>query len=269
MTERIRLVVFDWAGTTVDFGCFAPLLPFIDVLDRNGVRISEADARGPMGLDKKDHLRALLTLPDVLAQWRVSHGGASPDDGDIDRMFSEMVPLAVESVRARSRLIEGVREMVAGLRERGIAIGSTTGYFREAADACYAAAAAEGFAPDASFCASDVPQARPAPWMMFRVMEALGVYPAHCVLKIGDTLPDIGEGRAAGCWSAGVTASGSEMGLSEAELLALPAGDRARRIEAISARLLDAGAHAVIETVRDTPRLIDDIESRLRAGERP
>ncbi len=62
---RIRLVIFDWAGTTIDHGSLAPLAPFLRAFAEKGVEISPDEARGPMGLHKKDHIRALLQLPAV------------------------------------------------------------------------------------------------------------------------------------------------------------------------------------------------------------
>ncbi len=261
-------MVFDWAGTTVDHGCFAPVAPFVEVLRRHGVTVTDTEARGPMGLGKRDHLKLLLAATGAAEQWRDTHKRAVTEE-DIDAMFAELAPLAIESVRAHTGLIDGVVEMAAELRRRGIAIGGTTGYFAEAARVCFERAAADGYAPDATFCVSDVPQGRPAPWMIHRNMEALGVFPSNSVLKVGDTAPDIEEGRNAGCWSAGVTASSSDVGLTAEALADLAPDERARRLTAVSKKLTGAGAHAVIETVRDVPALIDAIDRRLAAGERP
>ena len=192
--EPIRLVIFDWAGTTVDHGCFGPVAPFVEALRRHGVTITVERARGPMGLDKKDHLRALLQFPEAATQWRAA-SGADVTEADVERIYREhVIPIAIESVPAASALIPGVLECVADLRSRGITIGTTTGYFTEAARLCYETGAKQGYVPDFNVCASEVAAARPAPWMMYRVMEALGVYPSSAVLKVGDTVPDIGEG---------------------------------------------------------------------------
>ncbi len=268
MAERIRLVVFDWAGTTVDHGCFAPVAPFVEALRRAGVAISDADARGPMGLDKKDHLRALLAAPDAERQWLDAHPNPVTKS-DIERIYLDMIPLAVESVAKHSGLIAGITNVAEELRARGIKVGASTGYFKEAALACYAAAEKQGYKPDFAVCASDVPQARPAPWMMYRNMEALGVYPAEAVLKVGDTVPDIGEGLSAGCWSAGVVTTGNEMGLSAADLTAMPPAERSRRLDVIRDKLLDAGAHDVVDSIRDVPRLVEEVDARISSGERP
>ena len=265
---KIRLVVFDLAGTIVDHGCFAPVRPFVDAFAQHGVTLSVAEARGPMGLAKKDHIRALFALPAPARQWHDLHGRAAAE-ADVDRVYDDFIPLQIESIAASSGLITGTLECATELRRRDVRIAVTTGYFTEAADRCYAEAARQGFHSDVSVCTSDVPAGRPAPWMMFRCMEATGVYPAAAVLKVGDTVPDIGEGLAAGAWTAGVAATGNDVGLTEDELAALPADERERRIEVARDMLRNAGAHDICDSVRDVPSIIDRIDARLARGEVP
>ena len=264
----IRLVVFDWAGTTVDHGCFAPVAPFVDAFAAHGVSIAPAEARGPMGLEKRDHIRSLLQDEAIGARWRQAHG-APPSEDAVSRIFETFVPMQLESVDRNSRLIDGLLDVVAELRARGIAIATTTGYFAEAAERCYAAADAQGYAPDLNVNPSHVREGRPAPWMMFQAMERLDIYPPAFALKVGDTQFDIEEGLNAGAWSAGVSATGSEIARTAEELDALPADERAALIDMAAAKLRAAGAHDVIESVRDVPALIDRIDARLRDGESP
>lgn len=265
---RVRLVVFDWAGTTVDHGCFAPVAPFVEALARHGVRLSAEQARGPMGLEKKDHLRALLALPEAQRQWVDAHGRACTD-ADVDQIFVDFVPLQLASVTDASVLIDGVLETVAALRAQDIKISTSTGYFAEAAERCYAAAAAQGYRPDRNVHPGNVSAGRPAPWMIFRGMEAVGVYPPADVVKVGDTVPDVLEGLSAGAWSIGVAASGSEVGLSADELALLPSDERSRRVASAAAHLYEAGAHFVIDTVRDLPPLVAAIHDLRGRDELP
>jgi phosphonoacetaldehyde hydrolase len=158
---------------------------------------------------------------------------------------------------------------LAGLRGRGLKIGSTTGYSREVMDALVPEAARLGFNPASIVCASDAPAGRPEPWMALLSAQQLRVFPMAAVLKVGDTLPDIAEGLNAGMWAAGVSLTGNELGLDEAAFkLLLPAELEARRFE-ITARMLQAGAHAVIDGLWDLPRVVDEINLRLANGERP
>lgn len=265
----LRLVIFDWAGTTVDHGCFAPVAPFQELFTSRGVELSVAEAREPMGLGKRDHILAILSMPEVAARWKQACGQL-PTDAELDQMFmTEFAPRQLACIPDCSELIPGVLECAAWLRKRGIKIGATTGYFREASDLVVAAANRQGFQPDAYCSAGDVSAGRPAPWMIYRNMEALGVFPASAVIKVGDTVPDIREGLNAGTWSVGVAATGSDTGLTAAQLSSLAPADRNARVGAARYKLLAAGAHFVIDSVADLPDLIPKIEARLAAGERP
>jgi phosphonoacetaldehyde hydrolase len=257
-------VIFDWAGTTIDHGSRAPLKPFIGALASRDVVITPEEARGPMGLHKKDHLRALLQLPAVTHRWRERHG-RNATENDLDDLYHHFMHLQLEVIDEFVRLVPGLLDLVAVLRRQGIAIGATTGYFRAAAERVYRAAAAQGYRPDSRVCAEDVPAGRPAPWMIFRTMEALGIYPPAAVVKVGDTVPDIGEGLAAGAWSVGVLRSSSEVGCTEEEWEALPRAEQVQRVASCRDKLLAAGAHAVVETLAELPAVLNDIDARLGA----
>jgi len=97
----------------------------------------------------------------------------------------------------------------------------------------------------------------------------LGVYPFEACVKIGDTVPDIAEGLNAGMWSVGVVMSGNEIGMSESELAAADADVVAAKRDRAYAKLAQAGAHYVVDSIADLPPILDAIESRLAAGERP
>ena len=162
-----------------------------------------------MGLSKIDHLRALLHMPDVARRWRQRHGNDAGEQ-DVAGLYRHFRQLQLEVIDDFSRLVPGVLDVVGVLRQRGIAIGATTGYFREAAQRVYRAAAEQGYRPDHCVCAEEVAAGRPAPWMVFRIMEGLGLFPPATVVKVGDTTADIVEGLSAGAWSVGVLRSSSD-----------------------------------------------------------
>ena len=257
--RTIELVVLDWAGTTVDFGCFAPVDSFARALRRHGLSPTSAQVRGPMGLAKKDHLRALLATPELAGQWRAEHGRAW-DESDVERIYrDDYIPLQMEAIGRNDRLIPGLLGVVEALRARGIRLATTTGYFREAADRVFESASRQGYIRDLDVLPDEVSAGRPAPWMIFRAMESLGVYPPSSVVKVGDTPADIAEGRNAGAWSVGVIASSSEVGLSREEWAALPGADRRGIVAAVRSKFEHAGASAVIETLDELPGLIADL----------
>lgn len=70
MKNNIEAVIFDWAGTVVDFGSFAPTQIFVQAFkEAYDFDISLAEARGPMGMGKIDHIRALLNEPTISQRW--------------------------------------------------------------------------------------------------------------------------------------------------------------------------------------------------------
>ncbi len=265
---EIKLVVFDWAGTTIDFGCMAPAGAFVATFATRGVAVTLAEARGPMGLHKKDHLRAMLRSESVSAKWRAATG-RDWTEADVDDLYRDVTPRQVEAAEQHSELIPGVSVLVSELRAAGLKIAATTGYFGAASDVVLTAAKRQGYEPDFHICADDVPAGRPAPWMIFRCMEALKVYPPAAVVKVGDTVIDIEDGRNAGCWSVGVVDSSNEMGLTAAELAALPPRELEARRERVQQRYFATDAHSFLNHLGELPELIAALNKRLAKGKRP
>jgi phosphonoacetaldehyde hydrolase len=264
----IRLVVFDMAGTIIDYGSIAPVAALIAAFRDLGLELSVEDARGPMGLHKRDHIAQILRVPAVAARWKTIFG-REPADTDAQTIYEQFLPVQATEAQARTELIPGALACLSALREKRVAVGTTTGYPRSIGEPITDAVRRQGWAADHSLFPDDVQSGRPAPWMIFRLMELTGVYPAAAVVKIGDTVPDIEEGRNAGVWTVGVTESSNEIGLTLEEWQALPQPERVRRAAAAGETLLRAGAHAVIGSVVELPRLIETFEARLGKGERP
>ena len=268
MTQKIKAIILDWAGTVVDHGSRAPMGAFVKAFAHFGVTISIADARGPMGMAKRDHIRMVGTSPAVAAAWRAKHG-RDFDDAAIDAIFDVFEPMNIAAGEAHSALIPGAHEALDWCKARGIRIGSTTGYTRPIMERLMPLAAAQGFVPEVTICAGDLAAGRPAPLQIWSALAQMGIWPASSVIKLDDTAPGIGEARAAGCWAVGVALTGNNPGLSAEELAGLAPAERDALRRAASETLLRAGAHLVIETIAELPTLIDHIETRLATGEKP
>lgn len=259
-STKIKLVIFDWAGTTIDHGCFAPISAFIKAFQACGVELTSAQARGPMGLHKKDHIRSLFQLEEIATQWQSAHERPWAEN-DVEQIYETFMPLQIEEAKNYTDLISGVSETISELRERGIKIGATTGYPRIVLEPIMKIAAAQGYDPDFTMCADEVPAGRPAPWMIYRNMEALNIFPPASVVKVGDTVPDIAAGLNAGTWTIGLTQTGSEVGLTVSEFDALNPDQRQKLLQAAETKLNNAGAHYVVPTMNRVPEIIDQIES--------
>ena len=268
MTQKIKAVILDWAGTVVDHGSSAPMGAFVKAFAHFGVAISIADARGPMGMAKRDHIRMVGTAPAVAAAWRANHG-RDFDDAAIDAIFEVFEPMNVAAVEAHSALIPGAHDALQWCKARGIRVGSTTGYTRPIMERLMPLAAAQGFVPEVTICAGDLAAGRPAPLQIWSALAQMGIWPASSVIKLDDTAPGIGEARAAGCWAAGAALTGNNPGLPAEELARLPPDQRSALRRAASEPLLRAGAHLVIDSIAELPWLVEHIEARLEAGEKP
>ena len=265
---QLKAVIFDWAGTVIDHGSLAPMGAFVEAFAEFGIALSTAEARGPMGMAKRPHVAALMRLPRVAAEWNKAHGRA-PTEADIDAVYGVFVPKNVAVAAKYADLIPGTAELVATLRERGLKIGSTTGYTREIMAEVLPVAARQGFSPDAMACTGDAADGRPTPLLYYRNLLDLGIWPATATVKVDDTEVGIAEGLNAGGWTVGVAMTGNLVGLSRQELVALPAEERYRLRQSATGKMLAAGAHFVIDCVADLLPVVDAIEGRMLRGERP
>lgn len=271
-TERsgtaLKAVIFDWAGTVVDFGSLAPVRAVMEVFRTADVPITADEARGPMGKSKRDHLCALLQLPRIAVQWQAAHGTPWTED-DVDRLYASFLPRQKQLLEAHSGLIPGCQPAIAELRAQGLRIGSTTGYTRELMDILAPLAARQGFEPEAIVTASDVAVGRPAPWMCFECARRMDVFPPASIVVVDDTTVGVEAGRNAGMWSVGVVQSGNLMGLGFDEFAQITPQEKAARSAEVRSRLQSAGAHYLVDTVADLLPVISQIADQLSCDRRP
>lgn len=268
--KRIHAVILDWAGTTVDFGSFAPTQIFVEAFRRAfDVEITLEEARVPMGLGKWQHIEALGKLPAVDARWQAKFGRAMTA-ADIDAIYATFMPLQIAKVVDFSAPIAGVIDTIAALRADGIKIGSCSGYPRAVMEKLVPAAASHGYSPDCWVATDDLAAGgRPGPWMALQNVIALGIDSvSHCV-KVDDAAPGIEEGINAGMWSVGLAVSGNEFGATWEAYQVMSVDEIAARRERAAAKLYAAGAHYVVDSLAELPGVIADINTRLAKGERP
>lgn len=253
---KLKLVVLDWAGTTVDYGCFAPVAAFDKAFRAFGVQPTMDEIRAPMGMLKRDHIRTMLQMESVAAQWRAQTRKAAEED-DVEAIYRVFEEKLMESLSDYAAPKPGVVDTVAQLREMGLKIGSTTGYTDSMMAVVVPESARQGYAPD-YWCSPDSVSGygRPYPYMVFRNMQQLGIADVREVVKIGDTVSDIREGKNAGVLSLGVIEGSSVLGLTQAEWEALPPAERAQAGANARQTFLDAGADDVLQNIADLPAWI-------------
>lgn len=252
----IEAVILDWAGTTVDYGCFAPVQAFMEAFAHHGVPVTMEETRKPMGMLKRDHIRTMLHMERIAAEWERVHSHV-PTEEDVDAVYAQFEPKLFSILDRFAAPKPFAVETVARLRAMGVKIGSTTGYTDAMMEIVTREAARQGYAPDCWFSPDGVGgKGRPYPYMIFANLETLGVSSVRNVLKVGDTISDIKEGVNAGVWTAGVVEGSSELGLSQAEFEALSPEERERACRKVEERFREAGAQFVLRDLSQLPNLI-------------
>ena len=252
MANTIEAVIFDWAGTTVDYGCFAPVNGFIEGFKSIGIDIASEMARKPMGLPKIDHTRAIAAmLPKPISEKRILKAY---------EIFEETLFADIER---HCDIKDYVLETVAALREKGIKIGSTTGYTSAMMERVLPKAAEQGYSPDFCIAPDQTVKGRPYPYMIWNNLIHFGISDPRAVVKVGDTAADIAEGKNADCWTVGVIMGSSELGLSREEVAAVSEEKLQYLKAAVRATYYKAGADYIIDDMNELLDVIADINRRL------
>lgn len=264
----LQAVILDLSGTSLDHGCFGNIAAFRAAFEACGLSPTEAEIRRPMGVSKREHAAAILAMDRIAAQWQALHGSA-PDDKATATVFAKLLELMPDILANYTDPVPGCVPALNELRAMGIRIGVCTAYSRSMMERLLPEAAAKGFVPDCVVASDEVARGRPWPWMCWRNCEKLDVFPPEAAVKVGDTVADIQEGVNAGHWTVGVTRSSSAIGISPEAAAAMPQPELARLEAELAERLRQAGADYVIPTIAGLPQICEQINERLKKGEKP
>jgi phosphonoacetaldehyde hydrolase len=250
----VKAVILDWSGTTADAYVIAPATVFVEVFRNQGVEITMLEARGPMGLRKDLHIKALTETA-----------------VDVSNMFEEFVPAQLACLPQYTDLLPGVAEVTQQMQRDGIKLGVSTGFVRSMVDVLLREARKQGFCPDATVAGDEVENgARPKPHMVYRNLDLMDITTIASVVKVDDTISGVGEGLNAGCWAVGVARYSNYMNINSLEEAnSLSETEIERLTEETREQLRKAGSHYVIDSIAELPAVIDDINARLGRGERP
>ncbi|WP_102273455.1 phosphonoacetaldehyde hydrolase [Cytobacillus massiliigabonensis] len=267
--HKVEGIILDWAGTAIDFGCFAPVNVFIDIFKKKGIDVTMEEARAPMGMLKIDHIREMLMMPRVSGLWEAEFGRTFQEQ-DVEDLYAEFEPALMSSLKEYTDPIPGVAETVQKLKEMGLKVGSTTGYTQSMMDVVAPHAASKGYSPDFYITPDGTNYlGRPYPYMIYRNMEALKLSAAWKVIKVGDTVSDIKEGVNAGVWSVGVIIGSSELGLSLDEFNALSKKDQEAAIARTEQTFIQNGADFTLKSMSELPQLVERINHLIAEGKSP
>jgi len=262
----VKLCVFDWAGTVVDSGVFAPVLTFQKLFEDEGVPITSDEVRAPMGVHKRIHIQRICDTPAVTQRW-LEKKGQAPTSDDAERIYSKSLSATLDVLPHNSHLIRGAVETINLLRSKhSIKIGSSTGYTSEIMAALRPQAAKGGYAPDCYVTSDQVPNARPSPAMIYKNMIELDVWAPQSVVKVDDTTGGIKAGLYGGMWTVGIAKTGNYVGMTEPAMDSCDPDELEAKVAKARRILRDSGAHYVIDTINDLPGVVEKINERLAMG---
>ncbi|MGN0136444.1 phosphonoacetaldehyde hydrolase [Anaerotignum sp.] len=249
-------IIFDWAGTTVDYGSFAPVKAFVEAFEAFGITPTLEEVRKPMGMLKIDHVRTMLSMERISKLWEEIHGRAWTE-ADVQQVYELSEKKIIEIVHQFAEPKPYVKETIAELRAMGMKIGSTTGYTDEMMEIVVPAAKAAGYEADCWFSPDSVGKCgRPYPYMIFKNMQELKLQDIRRVMKVGDTVADIKEGKNAGMVSVGIVEGSSVAGLTQAEYEALTAEEKETLYQKVANIYYEAGADYVVRDIRGIVKLV-------------
>ncbi len=202
--KKIGLVVFDMAGTTIeDRG--EVLRAFTGAMEKNRIPIDEDFIRERRGASKREVFRQCI---------ETHFGKADPENPHrVEQAYDDFRGILEGLFAAKGiRPIEGAEDVFRWLRKEGMKIALTTGFYRRVTDIILCTVGWNAGMVDASLCSDDVARGRPAPYMIFRAMEATGVVSVQKVVNVGDTALDLLSAANAGVRGNVGVLSGSQKG---------------------------------------------------------
>lgn len=186
--STVKLVVFDVAGTIIeDHG--EVIDAFSAALTANGVPVSAAELKEFKGASKREVITQLVHL----------HWGSDPGNEErVDRTYAAFrSELEGRYANGGIKPIAGAANTFAWLKAHNVLCATTTGFYRSVTDQILDAIGWRSHFV-ANVSSDEVRMGRPAPYMIFRAMEAAGIDDVREVLNVGDTPLDIQAGHRAG-----------------------------------------------------------------------
>jgi len=182
MNNGFKLIIFDLDGTLVDS---SP-----DVIECFNYALNEEGL--PPAAEQKIKATIGYPLKESLAEF-----------GDPERLYSHFVRKAQLIMGNRTTLINGVKETLAELKDKGFFMAIATTKIRQNATRVIRKLEIADFIDELS-CADDVKNIKPSPDPLLRLLDIFKLKP-ESALMVGDTINDIIAARRAGIKSAAIT----------------------------------------------------------------
>jgi phosphonoacetaldehyde hydrolase len=245
----IKLINFDTGGVRGDDKCLQPVKAFIAGIESLGIAKEKVMdvIYGFMGMGKKPHLKIIVNSQQGGDTFHAKHGRA-PQDTDVDAAYKVFVDTQRGLMEEGYPIIDGCVQVEKELKTMGILIGNTTGFPSELRDLANKRLAQQGSHPDVSVASDEVSSGRPGPWLIYKLLEKAykltgSIIKPSQVLTVDDTAAGIKAGVNAGTWCVGVAGT---------SIL----HNQTKSIDETTKILLQSGAHFVVNSIIDVPKIV-------------
>ncbi|MFB5678226.1 HAD hydrolase-like protein [Paenibacillus terreus] len=258
----IQAVIFNLESALLDPGGRRLSQGIKDLFRWMGVDVSQQNIKRGLGLTIREHIAGTLRLSEVRASW-MDRFGTEPGRADVDHIYAELVPV-LRSLLQSSTPCSGLDKALQEIRDRRIQSGATSAFTSDLLGSV-PRRSLEDNVLDCTVTPSEVSSGRPFPWMVYENAHRMQVYPLSDMVKVGDTLADMQEGRNAGVWTIGVLDGFMD------RMEGIGPGEAAYEVQRKEAAYLlkRAGAHLVMDSLADLPRMLREIEMLQHTGGRP
>ncbi|OBA05372.1 phosphonoacetaldehyde hydrolase [Paenibacillus polymyxa] len=263
----IQAVIFNLESTLLDPGGRGLIQGMRDIFRWKGIHLTEEQVSHGRGLPIRDHIASVLGLAEVRRKW-LECFGVHPGRVDIEHIYLELVPV-LRSLIQGAETAAGIDRALQELQDRNIQSGATASCPMEMLSHVFTPVQSP-YTLDCMVTPCEVSQGRPYPWMIYEIAHRLQVFPLSDIVKVGDTAVDMQEGRNAGVWTIGVL-NHNVGDLTTDHTTSCETDDRVaeeRRRQNIYG-LKRAGAHLVMNSVADLPRILREIEMLQHTGGYP
>ena len=190
-----KLLVFDMAGTVINENGLV-YKTLYETLNSFSINVTQEDIKNMAGANKHE----------VICHY-TSHNSKSNNNDNLNRIiinkFENNLKCAYRKNMSISLIDPELKNHFENLRLSGYKIGLNTGYSRDLQSTIIKKLELE-HSVDAYISSEDVTSGRPAPFMIYNLMNELNVKNTDEVVKIGDTINDILEGKNSKCETIGV-----------------------------------------------------------------
>tara|TARA_B100001094_G_C18088879_1_gene749282 strand:- start:254 stop:1042 length:789 start_codon:yes stop_codon:yes gene_type:complete len=257
---NIRLAVFDLGGTIVDKYSLSPFISLKHAFKMKGLNIPNRLIFKDMGIEKHEHIRAILKDKDISKKW-IQKYGESPNNNSTMSVFDEFIKYQLDDGIKNIEILPETKSCIKWLGDNNISTGVTTGFNRPIMNAIKEKLLDEEIYIDkyvSSTCLGK--PGRPNPYMMNEIINSLSIDNPRRVLKIDDTCVGIKEGKNAGCITIGVAKWSINMKIKDYNE-ELSKEEYIERLKDSREELWSAKPDYVIDSLNELPKVINHINT--------